>query len=291
MKTKTNLFLGLTMLSAVALSSCGGQSEKELKLQAQLDSLQLTDSIQKEDITSMASFVTMMSDGLDSINGQESQLKEMGAEGKKLDKDQLRAKLSSIKSLVESQKNKIAQLEASLSKTNTEYSKRVKKLIEYYKTQLDEKDAQIADLQAQLDDKNANIATLTENVNKLTTTNTELNNTVETQKSTIASQDQTIHEAYVTIGTSKDLKAKGVLTGGFLSKKKVDASNLSSAGFTKIDIRSYNDIKLNSANPKVMTQMPAESYEITKNADKTSTLHIKNVEKFWSVSKYLVVKL
>jgi len=291
MKTTKNFIMGFAVLTGIAMASCGGPSEKEIKLQSQLDSLSLTDSLHKEDITTMAEFVTMMSDGLDSINGQEKELKGMGVEGKKLDKAQLRTKLDGIKELVKNQKAKIAKLEASLSRSNTEYSKRIKKLIEYYKTQLEEKDTQIAELQAQIDDKNANIATLTESVNKLTTTNTDLNKTVESQQSTIASQDETIHEAFVTIGSSKQLKAKGILTGGFLAKKKVDNSKLSAAGFNKIDIRNYNDIRLQSAKPKIMTQMPADSYEIVSHGDKTSTLHIKNVDKFWSVSKYLVIKL
>lgn len=66
---------------------------------------------------------------------------------------------------------------------------------------------------------------------------------------------------------------------------------MKSADFSKIDIRNYNDINLNSKKPQIMTQMPAGSYEITQNANGTSTLHIKDVNKFWSVSKFLVIKL
>ena len=135
-------------------------------------------------------------------------------------------------------------------------------------------------------------------MNNLTTSNTQLQSTVasqsksiDQQKSTIAQQDESLHTAFVAIGSSKELKAKGILKGGFLAKKKVDVSSLQPGSFSKIDIRNYNDIRLNSSNPKIMTQMPSDSYSIEKNSNGTSTLHIKDVTTFWSVSKYLVVKL
>ena len=178
------------------------------------------------------------------------------------------------------------------------YGQRIAKLIANYKAQLDAKDKQIADLQAQLNDKNANIAELTKNVENLTTTNTQLSQTVETQRktvetqqSTIAEQDASLHTGFVAIGTSKELKAKGLIKSSFLSKSKVNVSNLNTTGFSRVDIRNYNDIRLNSSNPKIMTQMPSDSYEIVKNSNGTSTLHIKDASIFWSVSKYLIVKL
>ena len=298
MKT-TKLFAMGVALAAVSLGmgSCG--NNKNAQLQSQIDSLATVDSLHQEDIKAMADFVDIMSSGLDSINGQEGQIKQMGQEkGGRLDKAHLRQQLNSLGQLVARQRDRIAALEKELAGSNSSYSQRIKKLIAYYKAQLDEKDKTIADLKAELDSKNANIATLNEhvnrlttNVNDLTTANSQLGQTVASQKTTIADQDQTIHEAYVQVGTSKELKAKGLLTGGFLAKKKVDVSKLNAAGFNKIDIRNYNDIVLRSKKPKVMTQMPEGSYTIRDNGNGTSTLHINDVNKFWSVSKYLVVKL
>lgn len=292
MNKSKSLAVAAILAVGISFTACNnGKSPEEIKLQSQLDSLSLSDSLHKEDITSMADFVTTMSDGLDSITGAEKDLKNMGVEGKKIDKAHLRTQLSAIKQIIARQKARINALEASVAKNKTQYSQRVQKLIDYYKTQLDEKDAQIADLQKQLDDKNTNIAQLTESVNQLTTEKSALNQTVADQKQVISEQDASIHKAYVTIGTSKQLKAKGLLKGGFLAKNKVDVSSLSANGFDEIDVRNYNDIRLKSSNPKVMTQMPAGSYTIIKNNDGTSVLHINNVDKFWSVSKYLIIKL
>lgn len=281
----------------LGMGSCG--NNKNSQLQSQLDSLATVDSLHQEDIKAMTDFVDIMSNGLDSINGQEGQIKEMGQEqGGKLDKAHLRQQLTSLGQLIARQRDRISELEKALTNSNTTYAQRIKKLIANYKAQLDEKDKAIAELKKELESKNADIATLNEhvsqlttNVNDLTASNTQLGQTVASQKTTIAEQDQTIHEAFVTIGTSKELKAKGLLTGGFLAKKKVDVSKLSSTGFTKVDIRSYNDIVLKSKKPKIMTQMPSDSYSLKDNGNGTFTLHINDAARFWSVSKYLVVKL
>lgn len=297
MKVRNIILSSMFGLFIVAgMTGCNGG--KTSKMQAQIDSLSTADSLHQEDIKQMADFVNVMSVGLDSISAQEGIIKQMGGREGHIDKAQMRAQLQGLAELLRSQRARISDLEKEMANNNSAYGQRIKKLIAYYKTQLDEKDKQIADLQKQLDDKNANIAQLNESVNNLTTTNTQLQSTVEsqsqtmeTQKSTIAEQDASLHTAFVIIGTTKELKAKGLIKGGFLAKKKVDVSSLQPGSFSKVDIRNYNDIRLNSSNPKIMTQMPSDSYEIVKNSNGTSTLHIKDATTFWSVSKYLVVRL
>lgn len=285
---------GRTLLAAalvVAMAACNGKSNQQQVLQERIDSLSQSDSLHAEDIESMADFINIMSEGLDSISGASGQLTPIGPEVQAKDKAQLREQLSSIAALIARQRDRITALEEQLKSSNTGYAAKISKLIAYYKEQLDAKDQTIAQLNADLEGKNANIAQLSENVQKLSSTNADLNRTVETQQSTLAAQDATLNEGYVQIGTTKELKEKGVIKGGFLAKKKVDVSSLNASGFTKIDIRRYNDVRLPSTNPKIMTQMPASSYTITRNDDATSTLHINDPQAFWSVSKYLVVRL
>lgn len=277
--------------------SCNGGKTKAL--QSQLDSLSAADSLHQEDIKQMADFVNVMSTGLDSISAQEGLLQQMGSrEGGTLDKAKMKAQLRTLAQLLQRQRENISKLEAEVKDNKSAYGKRMEKLIAYYKAQLDAKDEQIADLQTQLDSKNADIEKLTESVNDLVTTNTALTTTVDSQKTaiteketTIAKQDEAIHTGFVAIGTAKELTAKGLIKGGFLAKKKFVPSSATQASFSKVDIRNYNDVRLNSSSPKIMTQMPAGSYEIQKNSNGTSTLHIKDATTFWSVSKYLVVKL
>lgn len=296
MKVRNLFMIGAMGLMSVAFYSCDGG--KTSQLQSQLDSLSRADSLHQEDVKQMADFVNVMSIGLDSISAQEGIIKDLGSREGHLDKKQLKDQLQSLAKTLLNQRERINELEKQVANNNSAYGQRIKKLIAFYKTQLDEKDKQIADLQTQLEEKNTNIAQLTESVNNLTATNTELQTTVDAQsetmaeqKSTIASQDETINTGFVVIGKSSELKSKGIITGGFLSKKKVDVSQLQPGSFSKVDIRNYNDIRLDSSNPKIMTQMPSGSYEIKKNSNGTCTLHIKDATTFWSVSKYLVVRL
>lgn len=289
MKFVAALFIGAAVM--------GCNNGKTAQMQGQLDSLMTADSIHQEDIRSMAEMVDMMSTGLDSIAAQEGVINQASKEGH-VSKADLKTKVDNLAQIVKRQRENINKLEAQMKDNNSAYGKKVKKLIAYYKAQLDEKDQQIAELQKQIEDKDANIEELNKSVASLTESNTTLQTTVTTQQSTIeeqtntiTEQDNTIHEAFVAVGTASQLKNQGVIKGGFLAKKKVNVQDLNTSNFKKVDIRQYNDIKLNSSSPKIISQMPESSYSITKNGDGTSTLHIKNTQSFWGVTRYLVVKL
>lgn len=295
MKSRQIILFSVLALFAGVMVSCHGKTDK---MQSQLDSLSVADSLHQEDIKQMADFVNVMSMGLDSISAQEGQLQQLGSREGGLDKTKMRAQLQSLAQLLRTQHERLDSLQNVVKDNKSAYGKRIQKLIAYYQAELEQKDQRIVELQAELNNKNANVAQLTKSVNSLTSSNTALTHTVDSQKtaitqkeSTISKQDQTIHTGYVAIGSSKELKAKGIIKGGFLSKKKFNASNIQQGSFQKVDIRQYNNIRLNSSNPKLMTQMPADSYEIVSGGNGTSTLHIKDVNKFWSISKYLVVKL
>ena len=91
------------------------------------------------------------------------------------------------------------------------------------------------------------------------------------------------------IGTSRDLKEKGLLTGGLLKKKKVNYESLNQALFTKIDIRNTTQFNIPSKKAKVLTDAPSDSYSITQNGN-SCTLRITNVPRFWSISRYLIIQ-
>ena len=59
--------------------------------------------------------------------------------------------------------------------------------------------------------------------------------------------------------------------------------------FTKVDIRQTQNIKFYSKSAKMLTTHPAGSYRLSKNDAGEYELHILNTQKFWSVSRFLVV--
>ena len=61
--------------------------------------------------------------------------------------------------------------------------------------------------------------------------------------------------------------------------------------FTKIDIRKTTSIPLGSKYAKMYTTHPAGSYSLLKDSNGEYTLRISDPAKFWSVSKYLVIRV
>ena len=98
-----------------------------------------------------------------------------------------------------------------------------------------------------------------------------------------------LNTGYYIVADKKTLKAKGIAEGGVFSKKRLSTDGFSTEGFTEVDIRELTEIKINDKSPKILSSHPADSYELVQNADKTSTLVIKDQAAFWSNSKFLVV--
>ena len=99
-------------------------------------------------------------------------------------------------------------------------------------------------------------------------------------------QDAQLNTAWYVFGTSKELKAEGIL-----SKGEVLQGNYNKNYFTQIDIRRVSVIPLESKSASILTNHPAGSYTLLKDSKGQYTLRITDAAKFWSVSKYLVVKV
>jgi hypothetical protein len=61
--------------------------------------------------------------------------------------------------------------------------------------------------------------------------------------------------------------------------------------FTQIDIRTDKEIKLYSKSAKLLTAHPEGSYGLVKDDKEQLTLVITNPNKFWSISRYLVIEV
>ena len=83
----------------------------------------------------------------------------------------------------------------------------------------------------------------------------------------------------------KELKAQHVLEKNDVLKSGAAVKDY----FTRIDIRVTKTIKLYSKSAKLMTTHPVDSYTLDKDSQGQYTLRISNPQKFWSVSKFLVV--
>ena len=264
--------------------SCSSDS-KVNPLQAQVDSLIAVNRVQKKDISEMSTFIGIISVGLDSINMYEDSIFiTQNPEGKILTKEQVIGKLDGLKNLLSRQKSMIALLREQLKTAEGAMAKDMEKLVKYYEMQIEEKDVRIAELKKEIEKKNLDISQLNSRVSGLTASNSKLEKKTRELDEVLNVQDKVLNTGYVQIGTKKELKEKGLLSSKFLGKAKIQTSMLKEDKFNEVDIRMFTEVTLNSSKPKILTQMPSSSYQMTNNGDGTTTLFISDPTGFWSVS-------
>ena len=283
-----NLFIFLVLF----LAACTGNKQERSQMKERIDSLQKENDRKDRDINDMTTFVSLLADGLDSIAKQEDMLfyTNKGREGTIVDKDQLKKNLDMFEEMLNMQKQRITQLADSL-KAKGEKLSNLSRLVTYLNQQLDEKNSVINNLRSELQNKNVNITQLKKKVTALREDSIQLNQKVEKQVQALKTQTEMINEGFVKIGTKKTLSDLGIISGGFLKKKKVNPNAIQQDQFMRVDIRYFKEIPLNSGDPKILTQMPASSYRITKTGKNQSTLYILDPTLFWSISNFLIIQL
>ena len=105
----------------------------------------------------------------------------------------------------------------------------------------------------------------------------------------IAELEEKINGAYVLITSKEDLKKKGIYTSNQLSKNRFDHSNLDKKWFKSVDIRDCRRLEIFDESPQVLIAMPKDSYKIEKTERHTSVLEITDINRFWAITKYLVI--
>jgi DNA repair exonuclease SbcCD ATPase subunit len=265
-------------------TSCGGStSSKE-----QLDSLQTALEQRDADYNELNEFLGVIATGLDSIALQEGQILTPG-ESPALSREQIKKNLDAYKQTLDSQRQRIAELEKKLKNSNAN-SAQMKTILASLKQQLAQKDEEIAMLRKQVDDQSVDISNLKQNVENLQQRNEMQAGLIVSQQETIISQDASLHTAYIKIGTKKELKEAGLLTGGFLKKTKVDFTKIDKSLFKAVDIREIEKIDIPARKAELMTPQPKDSYRIDK-VSNNNVLSIINPEKFWSVSDFVIIQI
>lgn len=284
--------LVLSVIASLVFESCSDNRKAVESLNKRIDSLERENSRKDGDIKDVMSYVGVIADGLDSIAKQENTLfyTNKGKEGTIVDRNQLKKNLEMFERMLEDQKQRVAQLEDSL-KAKGENMNRLSRLIAYLNEQIDEKNSLISKLRAELQNNKANISHLQQKVANLKDDNEKLNKTINNQVEALKVQSDILNEGYVMIGTKKSLSEQGIVTGGFLKKKKVNPNAIPKDKYTKVDIRSFSEISFNSGSPKILTQMPESSYKIEKKGKKQYTLYVLDANAFWSVSNFLIIQL
>jgi chromosome segregation ATPase len=198
-------------------------------------------------------------------------------------RDAIVSEIQDINALLQSNREQIKKLTKSVEKYQGEVGK--------YKTLIASLEKQIADKDAEIEDLKKNLVAANFTIDILNKMNTELATEIQNKQGQIEEMTDADNTAYYVIGSYKELKEKGIAekAGAILAGKKVK-QDFNKKDFVKIDIREVTEIKLSSNKVEVLSNHPSGSYEFKGEGDDYRLVITKSSE-FWSVTKYLVVRL
>ena len=276
----------ISLLALTVLMACNNKKE-EKNLSSQNTIYSLTDVVNQKnnELNDIMSTFNDIQEGFREINEAEGRVNIARNNGETNAKADIMENISFIKRTMQLNKERIAKLREQLKESSFNTSK-LQATIESLNKELESKTARIEELQAELDSKNAHIAHQDKQISELNTNVNSLTADNAAKARAVEQQDKQLNTAWYVFGTKKELREQHILEG---TNKVLKGNNFNKDYFTKIDIRVDKVIKLYSKSAKLLTNHPAGSYSLDKDARGMYTLRITNPTTFWSVSKYLVV--
>ena len=269
----------LLSLVIVAMLFAACSNQKTDASQGENDSTAVVEKLEQEEVDNMVEIINAMSAAMDSIQIQEKMIFNMQED---TPKNQVIAKLKAFQELLASKQAEIDKLNIE-NKSQKNTIANLKKMVAFLQGELDTKSKQIAEMVELMEKKDASISSLRYNLN-------EKEKEADYLKDQNFEQDQQLNTVYYIIGTKDELKEKGLMKGGFLSKKRADYANIDKSYFIKRDMRGLDKIDIDSKKAKIITEKPASSYTLTKNDNGTTTLTITDKEAFWKASPFLIIQ-
>ena len=281
----------LLSVCVALLSSCGNMGKNDA-MKSQNDSLSQVLAQRDAELNGIMEAFNEIQDGFRMINEAESRVDlETGAVEGRSNVQKIKDDIVFIMEKLDANRKRIAELEEQLK--NSRYaSSQLKTTIANLNKELLAKTQQIETLQAELASKNIRIAELDDAIVGLTQHVNDLVAENKAKSATVATQDKALNAAWFVFGTSSELKEQKIVSKKFLQKKKVlESDDFNKEYFTQIDIRTDKQIMLYSPEAELLSSHPVGSYEFQKNEKGQLALLITNPNKFWSVSRYLVIEV
>lgn len=279
------LIFAMTIVAAVGFASCGHETEK---MKSAKDSVENVNSQQQALLDDLTETLVEVSTSLDSIAAGQGMLKTKG-ESKGLTRQQIMENLSNFKQMLAENREKLQKMQSLLEQRDDKLGK-LSALIAHLNKELDEREATITQLTNIINDQKNTIEDLSSTVERNEMVIGEMEEENVQQREKLSKQEAELNTIFYVVGSSKDLKAKGLLKGGFLKKSTVDFSKVDKALFNKADKRLLSEINIASGSAKVLSGQPEDSYKIYEKDKNACLLKITDKERFWNVSNVLIVE-
>ena len=280
---KAILFAGVALVAATSCNPWQGEIDQANKTS---DSLRTVLAEERQ-------ISQQMSDLFEEVNANMKQIKEVelgvlndkGQEGG-TNKATIQEDFKLISERIQQSNQKINELEEKLAKSNGQLNG-LRGTIGKLKKQLAESQAEMAKLKEELEAKNIKIADL-ESANIAANARIDsVNNVSAQQAAAIAAQDAELNAVYYLAADKATLKNKGLLERAL--KKGGD---IRTSDFTKVDKRDFTELDLKTKKAVILSRHPLTSYTLLPKSaeDKTLILKIKDYNRFWSTSDYLIIQ-
>ncbi len=283
----------LILAAIVALAACDTKKEKEQARDmsaATIDSLRQALTQSQNESSDLIETLSQIQDGFDQINEAEGRVTVENRQGERANKESIMENMAFIQRTLKLNRELISNLKQQLRNTSQSDQRtraKLEEMIANFNRQLEDKDKEIQALREDLAKKDIQIAEQGEQIASLNDNVSSLSQQNEEKARTVAAQDKELNTAYYVFGTKKELREQRILQNGDVLK----TNDFNKDYFTRIDLRVTKTIRLYSKSAKLLTNHPASSYSLDKDAQGQYTLRITNPQTFWSVSKYLVISV
>ncbi len=279
--------LMILALSVVTLTACDNLGKNSAESSRERDSLMQVINEKDGELNDIIACVNEIQEGFARINEAEGRIiiADNNAESAS-SQTLIRENMQYIQDAMKQNRELIAQLQEKL-KTTTVNAVALEKTIANLQNEMERQNQRIQELEASLAEKDILIAEQGEQIDNLSENVTALTQENREKAATVAEQDKNLHTAWFVFGTKAELKEQKILKSGDVLK----SDDFNKDYFTQIDTRVVKEIKLYSKSAEILTSHPEGSYSLAKDSKGEYVLRITDATKFWSVSKYLVIKV
>ena len=278
-----NLFL--LIFAVVVMASCDNRPSKD-EYQTKQDSLMVNIQEKEKAMNDLVTSLVEIDQNVQRIKEQEKIITldvNKGGEMNKSVEERINNDVQQIYNLLLENKEKVAKMEKQLKNSRLDI-KKLNVLVESLTNQVKAQEEEIAQLKVLLEEKNIKIEGLTQSLDSLQTDNTAT-------KENLDETTNKLYTAYYAMGTKKELIAQKLLSaGGIFTKAKINPTDFNMDFFTKIDIRNTLVIDTHSKKVQLLSNHPADSYNMVGGED-VKTIQIIDKDKFWSLAKYLIIQI
>lgn len=280
------VWLGMFLLGLIVSCTNVKETKEYKELQAQRDSLLMQSAGTQQEAAEMMAVISEVEANFAKIREAEKYISTQSAQSGEMSqdtKDRVNENFKMISEILQRNKQQLAELNKKQSGSNKEILA-LKNTITRLNNEMKESSSRLVELQNQLSLKDEQIAQLSQDMSALAMES-------EQQSAVIQDQDRTLHTAYYVFGTGSELKDQKILSGGFLQQTRVMKDTFNKDYFLQIDIREVTQIPLYAPKGKLWSTHPEGTYEFVKGSDNNLVLHITDTQRFWSLTKYLIIEV